>query len=44
MNLWIPLRLDLLESMKSGNVEGAGLKCRFAIPDGRLQQLDDSSS
>jgi Cu2+-containing amine oxidase len=35
---------SLLESMKSGNVEGAGLRCRFAIPDGRLQQLDDSSS
>jgi hypothetical protein len=32
------------ESKKSGKVEGAGLRCRFAILDGRLHQIDDSSS
>jgi hypothetical protein len=34
----------LLESKKSGKVEGAGLRCRFAILDGRLQQLDDRAN
>jgi hypothetical protein len=34
----------VLESKKSGKLEGAGLRCRFAILDGHLQQLDDSSS